>query len=133
MVVNVPWTDNNTTYSSATSSTAWLVKLWDDTVQTQTANAVSSTAWKTYAIQTNSAWQMLVNVPWTDTTYSGWNGINISNGSVAIDTSVVATKTDLGNNIQYVTQAEYDLLPSSKLTDWVNYFIYTPSQNNGGN
>ena len=124
MVVNVPWENDNTTYSSATSSTAWLVKLWDDTVQTQTANTVSSTAWKTYAIQTNASWQMLVNVPWTDTTYSGWNGINVSNGSVSIDTTVVATKTDLGNNIQYVTQAEYDLLPSSKLTDWVNYFIY---------
>ena len=43
-----------------------------------------------------------------------------------------ADKTYVDDRIQYVTQAEYDALPSSKLTDWVNYFIYTPSQNNGG-
>ena len=56
----------------ATSSTAGLVKLGDDTVQTITANGVTKTASRTYAVQTNSDGQLVVNVPWTDnnTTYT---------------------------------------------------------------
>ena len=60
----------NTTYSDATSTTAGLVKLWDDTVQSVAANAVSWTASRTYAMQVNSSWQLVVNIPWTDTTYT---------------------------------------------------------------
>ena len=139
-MVNVPWTDTTYTawtnvtidpndnnkisvnipaYSSATSSVAWVVKLWSDTVQTEWANTPSSTTGKSYAVQVNSAWQMVVNVPWTDnnTTYTEWTWIDISNqnvisvdpndldgnwltvssGQLAIDTSVVATQTDLSS------------------------------------
>jgi hypothetical protein len=46
MVVNVPWTD--TTVSSATSSVAGTIKLASDTTQTEIAQAVSSTANRTY-------------------------------------------------------------------------------------
>ena len=60
----------DTTYSAASSSTLWLVKLWDDTVQSVAANAVSWTASRTYAMQVNSSWQLVVNIPWTDTTYT---------------------------------------------------------------
>ncbi|MDY6058113.1 MAG: hypothetical protein SPI36_02565, partial [Candidatus Onthovivens sp.] len=67
MKVNVPWTDNNTTYSIATSSTPGLVKLGNDTVQSTAANGVTNTSSRTYAIQKNSNDQLVVNVPWTDT------------------------------------------------------------------
>lgn len=93
MVVNVPWEDHNTTYSNATSSTAGIVKLWSDTTQSEVAQSVSSTANRTYAIQTNSSDQMVVNVPWTDTTYSAWTGININNGQISVNSSYCNTKT----------------------------------------
>jgi hypothetical protein len=58
----------NTTYSMMTSSTLGLGKLEDDTTQTVAANAVSATAGRTYGVQKNSSNQLVVNVPWTDTT-----------------------------------------------------------------
>jgi len=63
-------TDTNTTYSTATTSTLGLVKLGSDTDQTTAPNAVTTTANRSYAIQLDSSDQMVVNVPWTDTTYS---------------------------------------------------------------
>ena len=69
-VVNVPW--SNTTYSSASSSSLGLSKLGSNTQQNVGANNVTSTASRTYAVQHNSADQLVVNVPWsnTNTTYS---------------------------------------------------------------
>ena len=58
------------TYGNATASAVGLVKLGSDTVQNTTANVVTHTASRTYAVQNNSNGQMVVNVPWTDTTYS---------------------------------------------------------------
>tara|TARA_R100001443_G_scaffold49908_1_gene62195 strand:+ start:477 stop:2606 length:2130 start_codon:yes stop_codon:yes gene_type:complete len=66
MLVNVPWTDNNTEYSMMTSSVLGLGKLFSDTQQDTAANTVSSTASRTYGIQANSSDQLVVNVPWTD-------------------------------------------------------------------
>jgi hypothetical protein len=60
----------NTTYSAATSTVAGLIELNSDTVQSTAANAVTSTASRTYGLQVNSAGQGVINVPWTDTTYS---------------------------------------------------------------
>ena len=58
----------NTTYSAATSTVLGLVELFSDTVQTVAGNAVTATAGRTYGVQFNSSGQMVVNVPWTDTT-----------------------------------------------------------------
>jgi len=66
-VINVPWTDTVYTLPEATSTTRGGIELFSDTDQTVEANAVSSTANRTYGIQLNSAGQAVVNVPWTDT------------------------------------------------------------------
>ncbi len=60
-------TDTDTTYSAATNSVLGLMKLEDGTEQTTAANAVSTTAGRTYGIQFNSSDEAVVNVPWTDT------------------------------------------------------------------
>lgn len=58
--VNVPWTDNNTTYNQATTDTLGLVKIG------------YATSGKNYAVMLDGNGKMYVNVPWTDnnTTYS---------------------------------------------------------------
>ena len=87
MLVNVPWTDNNTTYAAGTSSTLGLMKLFSDTVQSVAATAVSATASRTYGVQVNSSGQLVVNVPWTDsnTTYSNFTGATGSaNGTAGL-------------------------------------------------
>lgn len=58
--VNVPWTDNNTTYNKATADTLGLVKIG------------YTTSGKNYAVSLDSNGKMYVNVPWTDnnTTYT---------------------------------------------------------------
>lgn len=58
--VNVPWTDNNTTYNQATADTLGLVKIG------------YTTSGKNYAVVLDGNGRMYVNVPWTDnnTTYA---------------------------------------------------------------
>lgn len=58
--VNVPWTDNNTTYNQATADTLGLVKIG------------YSSSGKNYAVSLDPNGKMFVNVPWTDnnTTYA---------------------------------------------------------------
>lgn len=70
--------DTNTTYSAATSTVLGLVELFSDTVQSVAANAVTTTASRTYGLQLNSSNQAVINVPWTDTTYSAGEGITLS-------------------------------------------------------
>lgn len=80
-VVNVPWTD--TTYSAATLSTLGLMKLGSSTTQTIAANSPTAVAGRSYAVQFNSSQQALVNVPWTDTTYS--QNFSVASGGVNLN------------------------------------------------
>lgn len=58
--VNVPWTDNNTTYNQAAADTLGLVKIG------------YTSSGKNYAVSLDANGKMYVNVPWTDnnTTYT---------------------------------------------------------------
>jgi hypothetical protein len=66
------------TLPAANATTLGGIELGSDTQQTVAANAVSATASRSYALQVNSAGQGVINVPWTDTTYSAGEGITLS-------------------------------------------------------
>lgn len=125
MVVNVPWTD--TTTSSATSSVAGTIKLASDTTQTEGAQAVSSTANRTYWLQTNASWQWVVNVPWTDTqpnnTQISFTQAWVAKGDITLNQASAETIALEGGVL--CTQSTYDGLPSSKTSDWNFYIIYS--------
>ena len=101
--VNVPWTDTNTTYNDATTSSRGLMTSAMVTKLNGIANnannyslptATSTTlggvkigyteSGKNYPVELNSNGQMFVNVPWTDTntTYSAGIGLTLSAGSI---------------------------------------------------
>ena len=110
LVVNVPWTDNNTTYSIATSSTPGLVKLGNDTVQSTAANSVTSTSSRTYAIQKNSNNQLVVNVPWTDTKTTVDSALS-STSTNPVQNKVIyselsTTNTNISNNANKIRTLE---------------------------
>ncbi len=54
------------TLPTATSTTLGGIELFSDTAQSVAANAVSTTASRTYGLQLNASSQGVVNVPWTD-------------------------------------------------------------------
>lgn len=77
--VNVPWTDNNTTYNQATADTLGLVKIG------------YSSSGKNYAVSLDTNGKMYVNVPWTDTnTTYGVVGANGSTGLVKNGSTVTS-------------------------------------------
>ena len=107
MKVNVPWTDNNTTYSIATSSTPGLVKLGNDTVQSTAANGVTNTSSRTYAIQKNDNNQLVVNVPWTDTKTTVDSALNSTSTNPVqnkvINTALSTTNANVSTNASNIT------------------------------
>ena len=116
---------SNTTYSNATTTTAWIVKLWSDTA---IAEAIQSPAWatnKTYPVQLNASGQMWVNVPRANTTYGAWDNITIDwnnniNADVNTKTFYLSSTSDLTN-----AQAAYDWYIAWNnpiiVLNWINY------------
>lgn len=107
LVVNVPWIDTNTTYTlpTATSTILGGTKLGSDTTQSVAANAVSATASRTYAVQTNGSGQMVVNVPWVDTntTYeavtTSVNGLMIAADKAKLDGIAAGAQVNVGTDL----------------------------------
>ena len=128
----VRWADNETladggavptTPSKATSSALWTIKLWSDTVQSVSAEAVSWTANRTYAIQLNSSDQAVVNVPRTDTTYTTSTWLVPTTWT----TDYVLTKT--ADGYWWAAAAWWDVQVSSQanniLTSWTKIWAWT--------
>lgn len=88
----------NLTVPTATSSVLGLVKLEDDTVQTVAANAVTATASRTYGVQFNSSNQLVVNVPWTNTTYSAGTGLDISGTTFSVESDLRGEVNGIGDS-----------------------------------
>ena len=91
-------TDDDTTYSAGSSSALGLIKLEDDTAQTEAANTVSATASRTYGLQINGSGQGVVNVPWsdtdTDTTYTAGDLLDLDGTEFDVDLSELTDGTD---------------------------------------
>ena len=113
LVVNVPWT--NTTYGVMTATTLGLGKLEDNTTQTVAANSVSSTSGRTYGVQMNSSDQLVVNVPWTDSTPVDSVAASTDNNLKGISVSPTTGNVKVGLNINGLTAvqalADADTLP----------------------
>ena len=101
----------------ATASVLGTIKLGSDTKQTEPAQTPSSSSWRTYAVQLNNSNQALVNVPWTDTTYTAWANIVIDNNNV-ISTTIPQALVYKGN----VTWLS-DLQNISNPSVWDTYFV----------
>ena len=66
-------------------------------------------------------WTGITNPFWVDLTLEA----NTTSQFIFYATS--SSTLELQNNwedIKYVTQEQYEALPSSKLTNWISYFIY---------
>jgi hypothetical protein len=115
LVVNVPWTDTNTTYSMMTATVLGLGKLEDNTTQTVAANAVSATASRTYGVQKNASNQLVVNVPWTDTAPVDSVGASTDNDLLGIEVSPGTGDVKVGLDINGLTEiqslADADTIP----------------------
>lgn len=101
----------------ASNSTRGGIKLSSST-QGRTPNGITTTSGRTYAVQVNSSEQAVVNVPWTDTTYtlptasaSTLGGVKVGNG-LSISNGVLST----GN---YVSNVEV----GSPSTDWQSAYV----------
>lgn len=94
----------------ATSSAAGVVELFSDTTQTVAANSVTATASRTYGVQLNSDDQMVVNVPWEDTTIANTNTFRTvsvdTNGNGSVNDTLDATETLVLKKGSNITLAE---------------------------
>lgn len=112
-VVNVPWVDTNTTYTSGVgltlSGTTFAADLIDMTLRAVTAEAITTTASRTYAVMPDADGDLVVNVPWVDTntTYTAGAGLTLTGTAFShTDTSSAATLTASGRT--YVTGLTFD-------------------------
>ena len=94
----------DTTYGAATSSAQGLVKLGSDSVQNVEAAAVTATTSRTYAVQKNSAGQLVVNVPWSNTDTKNTAGSTNSSSKLFLigATSQAASPQTFSHDTAYI-------------------------------
>lgn len=149
--VNIP-SGSSYTLPLASNSTRGGIKLSSST-QGGTPNGITTTSGRTYAVQVNSSEQAVVNVPWTDTTYSlptasattlggvkVGSGLSISNGvlstsggDVKIHKTTINFEDIINNNRTEMTSSERNevLNISNKL--YQGYVIVVPTTTSGMN
>gem|GEM_PF-4689527 len=99
----------------ATASILGGAKVFSDTAQSVAANAVSSTAGRTYGVQKNSSGQLVVNVPWEDTKFTlqpmdfqVFGGAYLGQG-LWMDDDHLSVKVKDGGNLEVVYDSESGL------------------------
>lgn len=147
--VNIP-SGSSYTLPLASNSTRGGIKLSSST-QGGTPNGITTTSGRTYAVQVNSSEQAVVNVPWTDTTYTlptasastlggvkVGSGLSISNGvlstsggDVKIYETTINFEDIIGNSRTSMTSDEVTevLNISTKLSQ--GYIIVTKTRGSG--
>lgn len=147
--VNIP-SGSSYTLPLASNSTRGGIKLLSST-QGGTPNGITTTSGRTYAVQVNSSEQAVVNVPWTDTTYTlptasastlggvkVGSGLSISNGVLSTsggDVKIYETTLNfediIGNSRTSMTSGEVTevLNISTKLSQ--GYIIVTKTRGSG--
>jgi len=130
---------NNYSLPTATSTALGGIELFSDTAQSVAANSVSSTASRTYGLQLNAASQGVVNVPWTDTTYSvgdgGLTAVNFTTtrrdklDGIAAGATNVTNNNQISNGAGYITASSSDTLTnkSGNISQWTNNSGYITS------
>lgn len=116
--VNIP-SGSSYTLPLASNSTRGGIKLSSST-QGGTPNGITTTSGRTYAVQVNSSEQAVVNVPWTDTTYtlptasaSTLGGVKVGSG-LSISNGVLSTS---GGDVKiYETTLNFEDITSSSRT-----------------
>lgn len=149
--VNIP-SGSSYTLPLASNNTRGGIKLSSST-QGGTPNGITTTPGRTYAVQVNSNEQAVVNVPWTDTTYTlptassstlggvkVGSGLSISNGVLSTsggDVKIYETTLNfediIGNSRTSMTSGEITevLNISTKLSQ--GYIIVTKTRGSGSN
>jgi hypothetical protein len=114
LIVNVPWTDNNTTYTAgsnvsisgtnvisaefsldvATSAVLGGIKSHLNYGAQVTVNAITSTSSRFYGVVINDDYKAMVNVPWTDTVtpvVTASQGLTKTSNNITLDIADPAT------------------------------------------
>ena len=108
----------------ATSTVRGGIELFSNTDQSVAANSISSTASRTYGSQLNSAGQLVVNVPWIDTSYSMMTATTLGLGKLEDNT----TQLVAANLVSSTASRTYGIQKNSSNQLVVNV-PWTDSQN----
>jgi hypothetical protein len=111
----IAMTSDITSASKATATVLGTVKLADNAVQSTAANAVTTTASRSYGVQLNGSDQMVVNVPWTDTLPNS-GALTLSIGTAAATATTVTIGTGTGFNANSSSASTYDIRVGPALT-----------------